>query len=113
MSEGSCDRGLWTEPAQAFQGPKQNLIWGPPPTTVVSPVLDNYRQKCHTIIDCIYTVADYELLSLWAQMRNFNCIKVGANGGRGVLPQKILNLVDVISCILVPFWDGQLEKGNT
>ena len=53
----------------------------------------------------------------WAQMCNdppyLICKKVGSNGGRGVLPQKILNLVDVISCILVPFWDGQLEKGST
>ena len=40
----------------------------------------------------------------WAQM---------GEGGLEVLPQKILNLVDVISCILVHFWDGQLEKGNT
>ena len=34
-------------------------------------------------------------------------------GGLEVLPKKILNLVDVISCFLVHFWDGQLEKGNT
>ena len=31
----------------------------------------------------------------------------------GVVPQKIMNLVDVFSCILMHFWDGQLEKGNT
>ena len=31
-------------------------------------------------------------------------------GGSGVLPQKIFNLVDVISCILVHFADGHYLK---
>ena len=39
------------------------------------------------------------------------CIWV--KGGLGFLPQRILSLVDVISCILVHFWDGQLEKAST
>ena len=75
-------------------GPKQNLIWGPPPTTADSPLLDNYWHKCHTVMlhyklytQC-NTVKDYELLFPWAQMHKnplyLICTKVGANGARGV-----------------------------
>ena len=51
---------VWQCRPKPFGGPKQNLIWGPPPTTAESPV--------HYIINCINTVIDYELLSPWAQM---------------------------------------------
>ena len=54
---------------------------------------------------CIKTLPPYSI-----------CAKVGAHreGGRlGGRPQKFFNVIDVISCILVHFWDGQLEKGNT
>ena len=63
---------------------------------------------------------DYELLCPCAQMHKdppptlyvWTWVQKG-EGGSSVLPQKILNLVDVFSCILTHFWDGQLEKGNT
>ena len=38
---------------------------------------------------------------------------MGEGGGSGgVLTQKCINLVDVISCILVHPWGGQLGMGN-
>ena len=62
-----------------------------------------------------------ELLFAWAKMHKDSdppiCAKVGINWGvgmgLGVLPQNILNLVVLISCILVHLGDGQLEMGNT
>ena len=39
--------------------------------------------------------------------------KWGSGAGLGVLPQKMMNLVDAIFCILVHLGDGQLEMGNT
>ena len=53
---------------------------------------------------CIRTFPPTLFVQKWMQT---------VRGCLGVLPQKILNLVDVISCILVHFGDGQLEKGNT
>ena len=55
----------WPKP---FGGPKQNLIWGPPPTTVESPVWHVCLTTIMLHYNCINTVTDYELLSPWAQM---------------------------------------------
>ena len=63
-------------------------------------------------------MTDYKLLSPSAQMHKDAPILFVTKwvqmveGDLGVLPQKILNLVDVISCILVPFLGWQ-ERGNT
>ena len=35
------------------------------------------------------------------------CILYGEKGALGVIPQKILNFVDLISCIMVQFEDGR------
>ena len=68
---------------------------------------------------------DCELLSPWAKKHKdppphssnlckSGCYEGGGGGsGGGVLPQKIMNLVDVISRILVHLGDGQLALAST
>ena len=63
-------------------------------------------------------MTDFELLSPWAQMHKEpptlfvrKLVQLGEGGSGGPPPEN--SECDVISCILMHFWDGQLEKGNT
>ena len=73
------------------------------------------RSSQHWVVDT--TRAGPSLLVALSKPPSSNLCKSGCKWGSGVglgvLPQNILNLLDVISCILVYLEDGQMEMGST